>query len=88
MSNGGEKFVPVVFTHKDKGTALHAFGELQRRYPKLLAHRQSELQSVDAGKKGIWYRLVVLPVGSHQEASDACGRLEAAGYERCWVKAY
>jgi len=88
LSNDAERFVPVVFTHKDKGTALRTFAELQRRYPKLMARRQSELQLVDTGKNGIWYRLVVLPAGPHQEASETCGRLEAAGYNRCWVKPY
>jgi hypothetical protein len=83
LSDSGERFVPVVFTHKDKEAALRAFAELQRRYPKLMAHRQSELQLVDAGKNGIWYRLLVLPTGSHQEASETCGRLGAAGYDRC-----
>ena len=88
MSNEAVRFVPVVFTHKDRGTAQRAFAELQRRYPKVMAHRQSELQLVDTGKNGIWYRLVVLPAGPHQEASETCGRLEAAGYNRCWVKPY
>jgi hypothetical protein len=60
----------------------------ERQYPKLMAHRQSELQLVDTSKNGIWYRLVVLPTGSHQEAPETCGRLGAAGYDRCWVKAY
>jgi len=88
LSNDAKRFVPVVFTHKDRGTALRAFAELQRRYPMLMAHRQSELQSVDTGRNGIWYRLVVLPAGPHQEASETCGRLQAAGYDRCWVKPY
>ena len=88
LSNDAERFVPVVFTHKDKVTALRAFAELQRRYPKLMAHRQSELQLVDTGRNGIWYRLVVLPAGPQQEVSDTCGRLQAAGYDRCWVKPY
>lgn len=88
LSHDAERFVPVVSTHKDRGTALSAFAELQRRYPKLMAHRQSQLQLVDTGKNGIWYRLVVLPAASHQEASETCGRLGAAGHDRCWVKAY
>ena len=88
LSNDAERFVPVVFTHKDKGTAQRAFAALQRRYPKLMARHHSELQLVDTGKNGIWYRLVVLPAGSHQEASETCGRLGAAGYDRCWVKPY
>ena len=88
LRNDADTYVPVVFTHKDRGTALRAFAELQRKYPKLLAHRQSELQLLDTGKNGIWYRLVVLPAASHQEASETCGRLGVAGYDRCWVKAY
>jgi SPOR domain len=88
LSDDTERFVAVVFTHKDRGTALRAFAELQRRYPKLMEHRQSELQLVDTSKNGIWYRLVVLPAGSHEEASETCGRLGAGGYDRCWVKAY
>src|SRR5262245_20977454 len=87
-SGGAERFVPVVFTHKEKRTALLAFAELQRRYPKVLTHRQGELQSVDAGKNGIWHRVVVLPAGSRQEASETCDHLTNAGYDRCWVKAY
>ena len=88
LSNDAGRFVPVVFTHKDRGTAQRAFAELQRRYPMLMAHRQSELQSVDTGRNGIWYRLVVLPAGPHQQATETCGRLQAAGYDRCWVKPY
>jgi hypothetical protein len=76
----------AVFTHNEKRAALLAFGELQRRYPKTLIRRQSELQSVDT-KNGIWYRVVVLPAGSRQEASGTCGHLKDAGYDRCWVKA-
>jgi hypothetical protein len=87
-SPAAEQFVPVVFTHQDKGTAQRAFVELRQQYPKLLQHRQSELQPVDVGKKGLWYRLVVLPPASRQQATETCSRLAAAGYDRCWVKTY
>jgi SPOR domain len=83
-----EQFVPVVFTHQDKQTAQRAFNELRQQYPKLLQHRQSELQPVDVGNKGVWYRLLVLPPGSRQQATETCSRLAAAGYDRCWVKIY
>jgi len=81
-------YVPVVFTHQDKDTAKRAFAELQRHYPKLLKNRQSEVQEVDMGKSGIWYRLFVLPPGTRQQATESCARLEAAGHDRCWVKEY
>jgi sporulation related protein len=88
LTKAAERFVAVVFTHQDKGTAQRAFVELRQQYPKLLQHRQSELQPVDVGKNGIWYRLVVLPPASRQQATETCARLAGAGYDRCWVKDY
>jgi hypothetical protein len=88
LSNGAERFVPVVFTHKDQRTAARAFADLKQLYPALLKHRQSEVLTVDIDNKGTWHRVVILPAGSRQEASEFCSRLGAAGYDRCWVKAY
>jgi hypothetical protein len=88
IARAGERFVPVVFTDKDKARVLRAFGELQTRYPKLFRQRQAEAQPIDVGQKGIWHRLVVLPPGSHQSATDFCDQLLAAGYARCWVMGY
>jgi hypothetical protein len=83
-----ERYVPVIFTDKDQTRALQAFAELQLRYPKLLSPRRAEAQPVDLGQKGIWHRLIVLPPGSRQSATDFCDQLLGAGYDRCWVKAY
>jgi hypothetical protein len=83
-----ERYVPVIFTGKDQSGVLRAFAELQVRYPKLLNPRRAEAQPVDLGQKGVWHRLVVLPPGSRQSALDFCAQLQAAGYERCWVKGY
>jgi sporulation related protein len=83
-----ERFVAVVFTHKDQSTATRAFADLQQQYPGLLTKRQGEVQAIDVGKKGVWHRLAVLPAGSRQEAANLCEQLMAAGYDRCWVKPY
>jgi len=88
IARAGERFVPVVFTDKDKARVLRAFSELQMRYPKLLRQRQAEAQPIDVGQKGIWHRLIVLPPSSHQSATDFCDQLLAAGYARCWVMGY
>jgi len=85
---GSERFVPVVFTDKDKARVLQTFADLKMRYPRLLGRRRAEAQPVDVGQKGIWHRLVILPPGSRQSATDFCDQLLAAGYERCWVKDY
>ena len=82
------RFVAVVFTHQDQAAALDAFTDLRQRYPALLARRKAEAQPVEVADKGTWHRLVVLPAGSRQTATDLCGRLQAAGYDRCWVKTY
>jgi hypothetical protein len=81
-------YVPVVLTHKDKDTAKRSFAELQLRYPKLLHGRQSELQEVNAGEKGVWYRVFLLPQGTRQQATASCAALAAAGHDHCWVKEY
>ena len=85
---GSSGFVPVVFTHRDGGVATRAFGDLQRRYPKLLGHHRGEPQPIDLGSKGVWHRLVVLPAVSRPEATKLCEQLATAGYDRCWVKAF
>jgi hypothetical protein len=82
------QFVAVVFTHQDREAALDAFTELRDRYPNVLAKRKAEAQPIEIADKGIWHRLVVLPAGTRQNAVGVCDRLGAAGYDRCWVKAY
>ena len=82
------QFVAVVFTHQDREAALDAFTDLRERYPNVLAKRKGEAQPIEIGDKGVWHRLVVLPAGSRQSATGLCDRLGAAGYDRCWVKAY
>jgi SPOR domain len=85
---GAEQFVPVLFTHKDQAITASAFTALQRDYPNVLKRRHSEVQSVEVNRNGIWHRLVVLPAGSRQQATQVCDQLKAAGYDRCWVKVY
>jgi hypothetical protein len=82
------RFVAVVFTHQDQAAALEAFSDLRQRYPALLARRKAEAQPVEVADKGTWHRLVVLPAGTRQTAAGLCDRLQAAGYDRCWVKTY
>ena len=82
------RFVAVVFTHQERSAALDTFADLQQRYPGVLGRRKAEAQPIEIADKGTWHRLVVLPAGSRQSASALCDRLQAAGYDRCWVKAY
>ncbi len=88
-ANTGERgFVAVVFTNKDPATARRAFADLQGHFPNVLHRRQGELQTLDMGDKGVWYRLVVVPAGPREQAEVICRDLAAGGYDRCWVMAY
>ena len=83
-----ERFVAVVFTHKEQAVASRAYAELRGRYGRVLARHQGEIQPVDLGDKGVWHRLVLLPAGSRQDADGVCDQPKSAGRDRCWVKAY
>jgi hypothetical protein len=84
---GGGLFVPVLSMHKDANAAREAFAELQKQHVAVLGARQSEVQS-SASASGAWHRLVVTPASSKEAATEVCNKLRAAGYGRCWVKAY
>lgn len=83
-----KQFVPVVFTHKDRATAMRALSDLKKQYPNVLIGRKGEILPVNLGKKGIWHRLVLLPAASRPQAKKLCDQLMIKGYDRCWVKAY
>ena len=65
-----ERFVPVVFTHKDHATVLRALSDLKKQYPNLLIGLEGEIQPLDLGKKGIG------------TASSSCHRVRACKRRR------
>jgi hypothetical protein len=85
---GEERFVPVVFTHKDHATVMRALTDLKQQFPSVLIGLEGEVQPVDMGKKGIWHRLVLLPAGPRPQASKVCDHLASQGYDRCYVREY
>jgi hypothetical protein len=83
-----ERFVPVVFTHRNHATVVRALSDLKKQYPNVLIGLEGEIQPLDLGKKGIWHRLIFLPPGPRPQATRVCDQLAAKGYDRCWVKGY
>ena len=49
------------------------------KYPNQLRGRQPIIRCVDLGAKGIYYRVLVSPFASVDEAAGLCSRLKAAG---------
>ena len=84
---GDGLYVAVLSTHKEASAARDEFAELNRKYAAILGSKQSEVQ-VMTGQTGSWHRLVATPASTKAVANQICNDLRAAGYGRCWVKAY
>ncbi len=76
-SSGGYA-VQIVARHNE-ADAQASFRSLQAKYPQQLGGKAPLIRRVDLGAKGIYYRAMVGPFGSADEASQVCSRLKAAG---------
>jgi hypothetical protein len=56
-----------------------SFRTLQAKYPKLLGGREPMVRRTDLGSKGIYYRTMVGPFVSAEQANELCSNLKAAG---------
>jgi cell division protein FtsN len=52
---------------------------LQSKFPDQLSDRSVTIRRVDLGAKGIYYRALVGPFASSDEATQFCSDLKAAG---------
>jgi hypothetical protein len=66
-------------SHKSESDALASFRSLQSRFPDELGGRQGMVRRADLGAKGVFYRAMVGPFASAQEASQFCANLKTAG---------
>lgn len=83
-SSGGGYAVQIASRHNEADAKV-SFHSLQAKYPKQLGERQPLIRRVDLGAKGIYYRAMVGPFGSAEEASKLCSSLKAAGAD-CLVQ--
>jgi SPOR domain len=78
-SVSGSGYVVQVTSERSESNAQAALQALQVKYPNLLSGRQPIIRRVDLGAKGIYYRVLVSPFASVEEAAGLCSRLKAAG---------
>jgi hypothetical protein len=76
--NGGGYLVQVS-SQKNEADAQASYRVLQGKYPSVLGSRSPVIKRADLGGKGIYYRAMVGPFGSREEALQLCGSLETAG---------
>ena len=76
-SSGG--FVVQVSSQKTEADAQASYKALQGKFPTVLGSRPPLIKRADLGDKGVFYRAMVGPFGTPDEASQFCGSLKTAG---------
>lgn len=75
----GGGYAVQVTSQRSEGEAQSAFRALQAKYPTQLGGRAPIIRRADLGEKGTFYRALVGPFGSAEEAAGLCSGLKAAG---------
>ncbi|MEA2795669.1 MAG: hypothetical protein QOI87_3049 [Bradyrhizobium sp.] len=76
---GGGGYLVQVSSQKNEADAQASFRALQSKFPAVLGSRAPLIKRADLGDKGVYYRAMVGPFGSPDEASQFCGSLKTAG---------
>ena len=76
-SSGG--YVVQVSSQRNEADAQASYKALQGKFPTVLGSREPLIKRADLGEKGIYYRAMVGPFGTPEEASQFCGSLKTAG---------
>jgi cell division protein FtsN len=72
-------FAVQVSSQRSEAEAQAAFRSLQAKYPDQLSGREALIRRVELGAKGTYYRAMVGPFASADEANALCNNLKAAG---------
>jgi hypothetical protein len=76
-ASGG--YVVQVSSQRSEADAQASFRALQGKFPAVLGAHSPSIKRADLGEKGVYYRAMVGPFGSSEEASQFCGNLKSAG---------
>jgi hypothetical protein len=76
-SGGG--YAVQVSSQRNEKEVQSSFRELQAKYPKLLGGHEPMVRRADLGAKGVYYRAMVGPFVSAEQANELCTNLKAAG---------
>jgi hypothetical protein len=66
-------------SHKSEAEAQSSFRSLQAKFPNKLSGLQPIIRRADLGSRGVFYRTLVGPFASAQEARQFCANYKAAG---------
>jgi len=75
----GGGYAVQVTSQRSEAEAQAAFRALQAKYPRELGGHRAVYRRADLGAKGVYYRALVGPFGSAEQAASLCSSLKAAG---------
>lgn len=78
-STAGGGYAVQVTSQRSEDEAEAAFRALQAKYPQELGGRRPIVRRADLGAKGVYYRALVGPFASGEQATELCSKLKAAG---------
>jgi SPOR domain len=76
-SGGG--YLVQVSSQRNEADAQASYRALQGKFPTVLGSHGPLIKRADLGEKGVYYRAMVGPFGTPEEASQFCGNLKTAG---------
>jgi cell division septation protein DedD len=68
-----------VTSQQSEADAQASFKALRAKFPAQLGSREPIIRRADLGAKGVYYRALVGPFASMEEAAGMCSSLKAAG---------
>jgi len=68
-----------ISSQRSEADAMTSYRVLQGKYPGILGSRQPTVRRADLGSKGVYYRALVGPFASTDEATQFCVNLQSAG---------
>ena len=72
-------YLVQVSSQKNEADVQASYRALQNKFPAALGSRPPVIKRADLGDKGVYYRTMVGPFGSTEEAAQFCGNLKSAG---------
>jgi hypothetical protein len=72
-------YLVQVSSQRSEADAQASYRALQGKFPSVLGSRAPVIKRADLGDKGIYFRAMVGPFSSSDEASQLCGSLKSAG---------
>ena len=76
---GGAGYLVQVSSQRNEADAQASYRALQSKFPTVLGSRAPLIKRADLGEKGVYYRAMVGPFGTPDEASQFCSSLKNAG---------